>query len=336
MGDAAGIGPEVIVTAWENSSVHEACQPVVIGHPEIIRRAANLRHLPLRIIEVSEPRAALEIDADPRQLVCLRNGGDEILEVPVGTVHAATGRAAFESVRQAAELAKAGIFDGLVTAPINKAALHAAGLNYPGHTELLAEICGVDNFAMMLYVPSEVVPRCPQGLGVVHTTLHMSVRNALEVLSVERIRAACHLIHNAMNEFGIARPRIGVCALNPHAGEAGLFGDEETRLIEPAIKEAQAAGINAAGPYPADTLLVRARDGEFDAVVAMIHDQGHIAVKLMAMHSAVNVTLGLPIVRTSVAHGTAFDRAWQGTARAEGMVSAILTAAQIARHRREK
>jgi 4-hydroxythreonine-4-phosphate dehydrogenase len=168
---------------------------------------------------------------------------------------------------------------------------------------------------------------------VVHVTLHQSLRSVFDDLNPDAIAVKCRLADGAMRSLGVANPRIAVCALNPHAGEDGLFGDEERTIIAPAVEAARREGFNVSGPYPADTLMMRARDGEFDAVVAMYHDQGHIALKLLGMHSAVNITLGLPIVRTSVAHGTAFDRAWQGTASSHGMVSAICTAAQLARTR---
>lgn len=185
---------------------------------------------------------------------------------------------------------------------------------------------------MMLYLPAHELPNSPAGLGVAHVTLHMALRDVFDQLSEAAILEKCHLVQRVMGEgFGLAFPRIGVCALNPHAGEEGLFGDEESRIIAPAVEQARAAGIDATGPYPTDTLMVRARDGQFDGIVAMYHDQGHIALKLIGMHRAVNITLGLPIVRTSVAHGTAFDRAWQGTAESTGMVEAIATAAQLAR-----
>jgi 4-hydroxythreonine-4-phosphate dehydrogenase len=193
-------------------------------------------------------------------------------------------------------------------------------------------MCGVREFAMMLYLPPGEQVRSPQGLGVAHVTLHQSLRSVFADLTPAAIVAKCRLADGVMRRLGVAAPRIAVCALNPHAGEDGLFGDEERTIVAPAVEEAQQAGINAAGPFPTDTLMMRARDGEFDAVVAMYHDQGHIALKLLGMHAAVNITLGLPIVRTSVAHGTAFDRAWQGTARGEGMVAAIFTAAKLARN----
>jgi 4-hydroxythreonine-4-phosphate dehydrogenase len=183
---------------------------------------------------------------------------------------------------------------------------------------------------MMLYLPPRHIEELSDhGLGVVHVTLHQSLRSVFTDLTSEKIAAKCGLVDKVMRRLGVKRPRLAVCALNPHAGEDGLFGDEEVTIIAPAIEEARRSGLDVSGPYPTDTLMLRARDGEFDAVVAMYHDQGHIALKLLGMHSAVNITLGLPIIRTSVAHGTAFDRAWQGTARSEGMVAAVLTAAQL-------
>ncbi len=229
----------------------------------------------------------------------------------------------------AAELAVAGRVDGMVTAPIHKAAMWQAGHRYPGHTELLAQLCGVDDFAMMLYLGPQFV-RGPAGLGVVHVTLHMALRDVFAHLSPETVLAKIHLAHDVMGRLKGAAPAIGVCALNPHAGEQGLFGDEETTIILPAVEAARRQGLHVRGPDPADTLLARARDGEFDGVVAMYHDQGHIALKLLGMHQAVNITLGLPIVRTSVAHGTAFDVAWKGQAEFSGMVEALLVAAKLA------
>lgn len=328
MGDAAGVGPEVIVRAWTDGRVHEACRLVVLGHPEVLRAAVRLVGSPLRVEPLSDLSSLIP---DPQVIDCLPVGDDDVLDVTPGDIDRRTGQAAYEAVVRAAQGALAGEFQGLVTAPLSKAALHAAGHHYPGHTELLAELCQVDDFAMMLYLPPEEVPHCPAGLGVAHVTLHMALRDVFDELTPEAIAAKCQLASTVMRDgFSLQSPRIGVCALNPHAGESGLFGDEETRIIAPAVEQACAAGIRAAGPYPTDTLMGRARDGEFDAVVAMYHDQGHIALKLLGMHRAVNITLGLPIVRTSVAHGTAFDRAWQGTAEATGMVAAIRTAARLA------
>ena len=334
MGDAAGIGPEVIVRAWSESRVHAHCRPIVLGHPQVLQRAVELVGADCQIRVVHEPSELRGLPTDGKTLSCLRVGSDELLEASPGRVDRRTGQAAYEAVVRAAEGALRGEFQGLVTAPLCKAALHAAGHHYPGHTELLAELCGVDDFAMMLYLPQEELPRSEAGLGVVHVTLHMALRDVFACLTPDAVLAKCRLATTVMRDgFDLPTPRIGVCALNPHAGEEGLFGDEESRVIAPAVQQARREGIDASGPWPADTLMVRARDGEFDAIVAMLHDQGHIALKLLGMHRAVNVTLGLPIVRTSVAHGTAPDRAWQGMAEASGMVAAMLTAAKLARRR---
>jgi 4-hydroxythreonine-4-phosphate dehydrogenase len=230
----------------------------------------------------------------------------------------------------AGRFALAGRIDAIVTAPLSKAALWQAGHHYPGHTELLAELCGVDDFAMMLYLGPDEQVRGPHGLGVIHVTLHTSLRNAIASLDTATVLAKIQLADTTMRPLTRGAPRIGVCALNPHAGEDGLFGDEESRIIAPAVSAAQELGISVVGPYPADTLMVRARNGEFDAVVAMYHDQGHIALKLLGMHRAVNVTLGLPFIRTSVAHGTAFDIAWRGIAQTSSMIEAIRVACQLA------
>lgn len=334
MGDAAGVGPEVIVRAWTDPRVHECCRPVVLGHPEILRRAVKLvgSDATVDVIESVSVISQLGLDPSaPDHIPCLPVGADDVLDAPPGKADARTGLAAYEAVVLAARRALAGQITGLVTGPLSKGALHAAGQLYPGHTELLAELCGVNDYAMMLYLPRAELPESRAGLGVVHTTLHCAIRTVPGQLSPALIAAKCRLAHAVMKDgFGVATPQIGVCALNPHAGEENLFGDEETRIIAPAVGLARADGVAAAGPLPADTLMLRAKDGEFDAVVAMYHDQGHIALKLLGMHRAVNITLGLPIIRTSVAHGTAFDRAWQGTAESTGMVAAILAAAELA------
>lgn len=330
MGDPAGVGPEVIVGAWSNPQIHEATRPVVLGHPEILRRAAELLKRKLNVIEVSASAPLSNAEVSPKLLSCVKACDDHVLDIPVGKLNAQAGEAAYQAVRMAADWALDGKVAGIVTAPLSKAALHAAGHKYPGHTELLAEICGVKEFAMMLYLPPGDQVRSPSGLGVAHVTLHQSMRSVFDDMTTAAIASKCRLANSVMQRLGVSRPRIAVCALNPHAGEDGLFGDEEQTVIAPAVAEARRAGIEASGPFPTDTLMMRARDGEFDAVVAMYHDQGHIALKLLGMHAAVNITLGLPIVRTSVAHGTAFDRAWQGTARSEGMIAAIRTAAKLA------
>jgi 4-hydroxythreonine-4-phosphate dehydrogenase len=328
MGDPAGIGPEVIVGAWSDERVHQHAQPIVVGHPEVLRRAGQLLKREVQVVAVdqSAPRTH---PADTATIPCINACRDARLELPVGQASAGGGKAAFQAVQLAANLAIQKRVDGVVTAPLSKAALHAAGHKYPGHTELLAEMCGVSDFAMMLYLPPRDAVRSPAGLGVVHVTLHQSLRSVFADLTPPAIVDKCRLADDIMRRLGVSHPRLAICALNPHAGEDGLFGDEEQTIIIPAVQQARRAGFDVSGPFPTDTLMLRARDGEFDAVVAMYHDQGHIALKLLGMHAAVNITLGLPIVRTSVAHGTAFDRAWQGTARHDGMVAAIITAARL-------
>jgi 4-hydroxythreonine-4-phosphate dehydrogenase len=335
LGDPAGVGPEVVVKAWSDPRVHECCRPVALGHPEILRRAVELTGSSARVETLDSVTTVNQLGLDPSdpfRIPCVPVGSDEVLDAPPGKLDARSGQAAYEAVVLAARRAIAGQFAGLVTAPLSKAALHEAGHHYPGHTELLAELCGVEDFAMMLYLPKSELPDSRAGLGVVHTTLHCALRTVPAQLTPGAIAAKCRLANAVMRDgFGLAEPRIGVCALNPHAGEERLFGDEEERIIAPAVGRARADGVSASGPIPADALMMRARDGEFDAVVAMYHDQGHIALKLLGMHRAVNITLGLPIIRTSVAHGTAFDRAWQGSAESTGMVAAILAAAELAR-----
>ncbi len=327
LGDPAGIGPEIVAAAWAQPEVHAWCRPLAVGPPSLLRRAVALRQTGAEVLEVDAPEMA---EPTPRLIPCLPCGPAGVDEVPAGTVDARAGQAAYEAVVQAARLALAGRIDALVTAPLHKEALHRAGHHYPGHTELLAELCGARDFAMMLYLGPGEPLRGPAGLAVVHVTLHMALRQVFAALTEHEVLVKCRLAHQFMASLVDRAPRIGICALNPHAGEGGLFGDEEQRVIAPAVRRAQAEGLCAEGPLPADTLLVRARDGDFDAVVAMYHDQGHIALKLLGMHRAVNVTVGLPIVRTSVAHGTAFDRAWQGRADARSMVEAIRVAARLA------
>jgi 4-hydroxythreonine-4-phosphate dehydrogenase len=331
LGDPAGVGPEVIVAAWSDSRMHANVRPFAVGHPEILQRAAQLLRRDVNIVEFDSVSPSQLPATDSQTIPCLHLWGDEVLDVPPGRIDARAGEAAYQAVRVATELALNNQVDAIVTAPLSKAALHAAGHHYPGHTELLAQMCGVDNYAMMLYLPPGNTVHSPRGLGVAHVTLHQSLRSIFADLTPSAIVSKCRLADGVMRRLGVARPRLAVCALNPHAGEAGLFGDEERTIIAPAVAEARRGGLDVSGPLPTDTLMVAARDGQYDAVVAMYHDQGHIALKLLDMHAAVNITLGLPIVRTSVAHGTAFDRAWQGTAEHQGMIAAMLTAGQLAR-----
>ncbi len=327
LGDPAGVGPEIIVGAWNETVVHECCRPLVVGHPEILRRAVKLWQTGVEVREIADPG---EADPAPGVIPCLPSGCDDVLDVAPGSLDARAGQAAYDAVVAAARLALDGRIDAITTAPLHKEAMRRAGHRYPGHTELLAELCGVQDFAMMLYLgPDEEIPE-HAGLAVVHVTLHTALRDVFSALNEDAILAKARLAHHFMRRLMVRRPRIGVCALNPHGGEGGLFGDEELSIIAPAVARGKTEGLSLVGPLPTDTLMVRARDGEFDAVVAMYHDQGHIALKLLGMHRAVNVTLGLPIVRTSVAHGTAFDIAWQRQVEIGSLLEAIRVAARLA------
>jgi 4-hydroxythreonine-4-phosphate dehydrogenase len=327
MGDPAGVGPEIIVGAWAETVVHDCCRPVVLGHPEILRRAVELWKTPLSVVEATSPE---QVEPSPDVIPCICCASDDVLEVEPGRLDARAGQAAYDAVVAAARLALAGEVAAITTAPLQKEALRRAGHNYPGHTELLAELCGARDFAMMLYLAPDVRASSATGLAVVHVTLHTALSNAIGELSEEAILVKARLADRFMTRLKGARPLIGVCALNPHAGEGGLFGEEERAIIAPAIRRGQAEGLRLEGPLPTDTLMVRARDGAFDAVVAMYHDQGHIALKLLGMHRAVNVTLGLPIIRTSVAHGTAFDIAWKRQAETGSMIEALRVASRLA------
>ena len=329
IGDPAGVGPEVVAGAWSAPEIHRICTPLAIGHPAWLREAVKLLGLPLRVSEIYHPS---EADSGGSTIPCLPVGDDRVLSVQRAKIDPLGGQAAFDALERAAELALAGEVDAVTTAPLNKAALHAAGHDFPGHTELLASFCGVEDVAMMLYLPPSTRVRGPAGLGVVHVTLHTALRNVSDMLSVDRIRQTIGLADQVMRQLlppGV-QPRVAVCAFNPHAGEQGLFGHEEQQVIAPAVEAARAAGVDVIGPAAADTLMLTASQGDYDIVVAMYHDQGHIALKLLDMHHAVNTTLGLPIIRTSVAHGTAFDLAWQGKAETSGMVCAIQVAAGLA------
>ncbi len=331
MGDVAGIGPEVIVRACSDGSIADWCRPIVVGHPAVLQRAVDLVAAPLHVVSIDEITDAVP---ESRQLLCWNPSGDSAADVVPGQLDARAGRAAYDYLIGAARATLDGAVDAIVTAPLNKAALHLAGLKYPGHTEILADVCGVTEFGMMLYLPRGSAVRSANGLGVVHTTLHTSIKSVPDLLSTELIAEKIHLIDGFMSDVGCPKPRVAVCALNPHAGEDGLFGDEESRIIAPAVAAARTRGIDVTGPLPADTLLLRAVSGEFDAVVAMYHDQGHIALKLIGFDRAVNVTLGLPIVRTSPSHGTAFDIAWTGQADASGFIEALRIATLLARTKR--
>ena len=330
LGDVAGIGPEVVARSLGDERLAACCRPIVVGHPDVLRRALALIGSSVKLREVKSLTESVDSTSD---IACWNPSSVDAAAVPIGRIDARAGRAAYDYLVASTRAALRGEIEAITTAPLNKAALHAAGLAYPGHTEILAEECGVREFAMMLYLPPGEPLRGPFGLGVAHVTLHTSIRSVPGLLTTPHIEETIHLIDRFLKRIGCESPRVGICALNPHAGEEGLFGAEEATLIAPAVEAARRAGVLATGPIPADALLRRAVHGEFDGVAAMYHDQGHIALKLIGFERAVNVTLGLPIVRTSPSHGTAFDIAWQGVARAEGFIEAVRTAAMLATSR---
>jgi 4-phospho-D-threonate 3-dehydrogenase / 4-phospho-D-erythronate 3-dehydrogenase len=298
-GDPAGIGPEVTVKAAAQPQVAELAELIVTGDPALLGATARDLKLPLVLRVVAAGDAS---------------------EVRPGRLSAEGGRAAVAAVERAVQLINQGEADALVTAPINKEALRLAGYPWPGHTEMLADLTRTKDVRMLLTTGR---------LRVVHVSTHRSLRSAVDAVTRERVLRTIQLADEAGQMLGVPKPRIGVAGLNPHAGESGLFGDEEQREIMPAVEDAIRQGINVSGPWPADTLFWQAANGEFDLVVAMYHDQGHIPVKLMGFDTGVNITLGLPIVRTSVDHGTAFDIAGKGIARWESMAAAIALAADI-------
>ncbi len=304
MGDPAGIGPEIVLRA--------------LASPQLPVAPADLR--------VYGWRAALDERARRFGLSPLAGLGVECVDVDpggavaLGVVSAAAGRAAAEAVLAAVRDARAGRVAGLVTAPLNKESLAAAGYPWPGHTELLAEASGVTDVAMMFV---------GGGLRVALLTIHRSLRSVPEAVTFDEVTRVVRLVARELPRFAAARARIGLCGLNPHAGENGLFGDEEQCVLAPAAAALRAEGLDVAGPLPADSLFVRAAQGEFDAVVAGYHDQGLIPVKLAAFGHAVNVTLGLPFVRTSVDHGTGFDIVAQGRADASSLLEALRVAVQL-------
>ena len=331
LGDVAGIGPEVVARVCADSELRRLCRPIVFGNAEVLRRAAKLVGAELPIVESDGPT---DLPSAPEALVCIDPAGAVVEDVAPATTDARAGEAADLYLKAAIQAAAEGTVDALTTAPINKLALRRAGVPFPGHTEILADAFGVDQFAMLLYLPPGEDVRSPAGLAVAHATLHIAIANVPRLLTPAGILEKITLVDGFLATLGCAERRIGVCALNPHAAEGGLFGDEEDRVIAPAVQMACDRGVRASGPIPSDTLLRHAVRGDFDGVVAMYHDQGHIALKLVAFERAVNVTLGLPIVRTSPSHGTAFDIAWQGKASARGMFEAIRVAVQLAAARR--
>ena len=322
MGDPAGIGPEVIAKTLADRRLRNICRPIVIGSFPVMERTIKKLKLTLKAWCISghEPH--------PR-----REGTVAVLdplETPLGkftpgVAAAETGAASVAFIKKGVELAQIGCIDGIVTAPINKEAINMAGCRYPGHTELLADLTHAKESGMMIVGGP---------LRIMFVTTHVAIKDLSPLLTRAKIEKGIKLAQLALTQlFGIKKPRIGVAALNPHAGEHGLFGDEETRVILPASKAAQAQGILASDPLPADTLFGKAANGHYDGVVAMYHDQGLIPLKLVAFGTCVNLTVGLPIIRTSVDHGTAFDIVGKGIADPGSLFEAVTLAARIAKNR---
>ncbi len=318
MGDAAGVGPEVIMKALAHRELYAIARPLVIGDAKRLGRAGQIVRSGLAVRAIAEPEDA---GFEPGVVDCL----DLALvpaDTPFGRLSTACGEAAYRFIERAVALAVVGQVDAICTAPLNKEALNAAGHRYPGHTELLAELTGTPEVSLMLVAP---------GMRVIHVTTHIGLIDAVERIDAGLVERTIARGRELVRRAGVPEPRIAVCGINPHAGESGLFGrGEEATKIEPAIRACVASGWNVQGPLPADTLFYRALKGDFDLIVAMYHDQGHGAVKAVAFDTGVNITAGLPVLRTSVDHGTAFDIAGTGTADERSMLEALRQAAALA------
>ena len=352
MGDAAGIGPEIIVKALTHKNVYSLCQPIAIGSPAIFQDAcsrfttpADISQLKLNIIE-----SPIQASAKYGTIDVLDVSSISPQDISVGTIDARAGAAAVKSIEAGVHLAMQDEIDAITTAPICKASIHRAGVPYPGHTEMLAAFTNTPHEVMMLCTPEALMVQqisendtCPHAsarstgannkvaLAVSFVTNHIALTDIPKYLSVERIVEVIRVTQQALVRCGISEPRLVVAGLNPHAGEEGMFGKEEKNFIRPAIKQVQAQAHPGTidGPLPADALFVKASQGEWDAVIAMYHDQGNIPIKLLGFGGLVNVTLGLPIVRTSVDHGTAFDIAGKGIASENSLVAALNCASQL-------
>ncbi len=337
MGDAAGIGPEIIAKALSLDEVYQVCRPLVVGDAVAIKMGLDVANLSLSINKVGAPEDGL-YKRGIIDILSLDNINASALVM--GKPQAMAGKASVESVMKAAEMAMRDEVDGIVTAPLNKEAMNMAGYKYPGHTELLAELAHTQDYAMMLLAGN---------LRVVHVTTHVALSQVPVLITKDRVFKKIRAAQEAARSLGFERPRIGVAGLNPHSGEGGLFGKEEIEVITPAIDEAKKAGMLVEGPVPPDTIFSKALGGVYDVIVAMYHDQGHIPVKLHGFRldeisgkweevSGVNMTVGLPFIRTSVDHGTAYGKAGrrEGTANPQSLVDAIKIAAKMAEVRLKK
>jgi 4-hydroxythreonine-4-phosphate dehydrogenase len=323
LGDPGGIGPEIIARALAHSDVYAQCRPVVVGERRALEAAIRITRVPLDVQLVDEPGGAGE-HAGTIDLIDLAN--IDIEQVGRSRVCAEVGRAAYEYLERATQLALQRRVGAIVTAPLNKEALSEAGWVGVGHTELLARFAGVPEKSVAMMLASK-------RLRVVHVSTHVSLRRAIELVTAERIVTAARLAGETARDIVGRAPHLAVAGLNPHAGEHGLFGSEEEEHISPAVDLLRAEGWHVSGPVSPDTVFLRAAAGDFDAVIAMYHDQGHIPSKFAGFDDTVNVTLGLPIIRTSVDHGTAYDIAGTGKANEANLLAAIDLAAQMAVNR---
>lgn len=317
MGDPAGIGPEIVARTFAEEGFHDDNRALVVGDAKVLDRAARLLDLTLRLNVISGPEDA-RFEPGTADVLAATDLPEDL---PFGELDARAGDAAFRYVEAATNLASAGRVAAIATAPLNKEAMHLAGHKYPGHTEILADLTGTKDYAMMLVTDE---------LKVIHVSTHVALREAIERATTERELAVIHLANDALKRLGIENPKVAVAGLNPHAGENGLFGTEDAEKIAPAVAAAAEEGIDATGPWPPDTVMMRARRGEFDIVVVQYHDQGHIPIKLMGFDTGVNVTVGLPFFRTSVDHGTAFDIAGTGRADHASLRAALELARRLA------
>ena len=316
MGDPGGVGPEIIAKAFGTPGIRKSCIPIVIGDTLIMAKALRLLRNPRKLREITSPDEA----ENSGRLMHLINVNTMIPRLPQKKPTAEGGEACVRYIRKAVELAMHKQVDGIVTAPISKEALKMAGFAWPGHTEMLAEISRTKQYAMMLVGGP---------LRVILVTIHTALKNVPELITRQRILRVIRLAKKACDMLKIRTPKIAVAGLNPHAGEAGIFGEEEITQIVPAIRQANREGIPVSGPYPPDTIFHKAYQGEIDIVVCMYHDQGLIPLKMIAFDKGVNVTIGLPFIRTSPDHGTAYDIAWKGTANPSSMIEAIKLAGRL-------
>ncbi|MEM1515272.1 MAG: 4-hydroxythreonine-4-phosphate dehydrogenase PdxA [Candidatus Bathyarchaeia archaeon] len=319
IGDPAGIGPEISIRALLDESIFNECRPILIGDLSILREVNERLGLKADLEVIDEPRDARDIRG---KIEVIDVKSLTIKDITVGAASAASGRASIQYIERAIKYALRGDINAIATAPINKKAINMAGSKYIGHTEILAALCGVKDPLTMFHI---------KGLRVFFLTRHVPLIEAIRAVKRERIIETTLMVNRALRWLGIDRPRIAIAALNPHAGEDGLIGDEEIREIIPAIRNLQSMGLDVIGPFPADSIFHQALERGYDAILSLYHDQGHIAAKTLDFYGAVAVTLGLPFIRTSVDHGTAYDIAWRGLASPKSLINAIELAARLSR-----